>query len=61
MQIMSLNALCLVFISIHNLHLPSSPSTSGKTHEKTSVIQTRRLQFDVFLRLVDIVCYAAKE
>ena len=25
----------------------SSPSTSGKTHEKTSVIQTRRLQFDV--------------
>ena len=24
----------------------SSPSTSGKTHEKTSVIQTRRLQFD---------------
>ena len=31
----------------------SSPSTSGKTHEKTSVIQTRRLQFDVFfLRLV---------
>ena len=27
-------------------HAPS-PSTSGKTHEKTSVIQTRRLQFDV--------------
>ena len=26
----------------------SSPSTSGKTHEKTSVIQTRRLQFDVW-------------
>ena len=31
----------------------SSPSTSGQTNEKTSVIQTRRLQFDVsFLRLV---------
>ena len=24
----------------------SSPSTSGKTHEKTSVLQTRQLQFD---------------
>merc|ERR1711974_27071 len=27
----------------------SSPSTSGKTYEKTSVIQTRPEQFDVFI------------
>ena len=33
----------------------SSPSTSGKTHEKTSVIQTRRLQFDVFLVWITLV------
>ena len=39
----------------------SSPSTSGKTYEKTSVIQTRPEQFDVFFgvfRLMVCLCLA---
>ena len=39
----------------------SSPSTSGKTHEKTSVIQTRRLQFDVWLLTPGLHVNAAYE